>query len=232
MKKFNAYTLAEVLIALGVIGVVAAMTMPAIIKHYQKQVTVTRLKKAYSELYQAVNMSVNENTEVENWDYSLTGEEFFLKYLKPYLKAEQIKNDKKETSNSTVSNTYLLSNGTTLKIYLITFANERQAAQIRLDINGAQKPNVLGRDKFIYYIFAQKKSFYNFGIGDVAKNIPVGGLYPDGYGYSRNTLKTNSWRGCNRRNDKEANANGASQAGFCTALIMLDGWKIEDDYLW
>ena len=222
MKRFNAYTLAEVLIALGVIGVVAAMTMPAIIKHYQKQVTVTRLKKAYSELYQAVNMSVNENTEVENWDYSLTGEQFFLKYLKPYLKAEQIEN------GNTYCNTYLLSNGTTLKINLVI----PPGVQIYLDINGAQKPNVFGRDKFIYYIFGQKKNYYNFGFGYVAQNIPVGGLYPDGYGYSRDTLKTNSWRGCNRRNDKEANASGASQAGYCTALIMLDGWKIEDDYLW
>ena len=45
-----AFTLAEVLITLGIIGVVAAMTMPAIISSYQKKQTVSQLKKAYSLL--------------------------------------------------------------------------------------------------------------------------------------------------------------------------------------
>ena len=45
-----AFTLAEVLITLGIIGVVAAMTMPSLIVNYQKQQTVTRLKKSYNIL--------------------------------------------------------------------------------------------------------------------------------------------------------------------------------------
>lgn len=47
MKK-NAFTLAEVLITLGIIGVVAAMTLPTLIQNYQKQVYVNGLKKAIS----------------------------------------------------------------------------------------------------------------------------------------------------------------------------------------
>ena len=49
-----AFTLAEVLITLGIIGIVAALTMPALIANYQKQVTLNGLKKAYSQLAQAV----------------------------------------------------------------------------------------------------------------------------------------------------------------------------------
>ncbi len=45
MKK--AFTLAEVLITLGVIGVVAAMTMPSLVANYQKKVWVNQLKKLY-----------------------------------------------------------------------------------------------------------------------------------------------------------------------------------------
>ncbi|MBO6087439.1 prepilin-type N-terminal cleavage/methylation domain-containing protein [bacterium] len=53
MKKFkNGFTLAEVLITLGVIGVVAAMTMPAVIQNWQKQAWTTQLKKSYSILNQ------------------------------------------------------------------------------------------------------------------------------------------------------------------------------------
>lgn len=45
-KKFkNAFTLAEVLITLGIIGVVAAMTLPTLIANYQKQVYANGLKK-------------------------------------------------------------------------------------------------------------------------------------------------------------------------------------------
>lgn len=52
MKNINAFTLAEVLITLGVVGVVAAVTLPTLIKNYQKQVWVNQLKKSYSMLEQ------------------------------------------------------------------------------------------------------------------------------------------------------------------------------------
>ena len=51
--KKSAFTLAEVLITLGVIGVVAAMTLPTLIHNYQKTVYVNQLKKSYSILEQA-----------------------------------------------------------------------------------------------------------------------------------------------------------------------------------
>lgn len=47
MKK-NGFTLAEVLITLGIIGVVAAMTLPTLIKNYQKQVWAISAKKSYA----------------------------------------------------------------------------------------------------------------------------------------------------------------------------------------
>jgi len=53
-KKIMGFTLAEVLITLGVIGVVAALTIPTLFANYQKKVYVTQLKKAYSEINQAL----------------------------------------------------------------------------------------------------------------------------------------------------------------------------------
>ena len=52
MRKKAAFTLAEVLITLGIIGVVAAMTLPTLISNYQKRVYVTQLKKSVSVLSQ------------------------------------------------------------------------------------------------------------------------------------------------------------------------------------
>ena len=50
LKKKAAFTLAEVLITLGIIGVVAALTLPTLIANYQKKVYVNQLKKSVSVL--------------------------------------------------------------------------------------------------------------------------------------------------------------------------------------
>lgn len=54
------FTLAEVLVTLGIIGVVAALTMPALIGNYQKQANIAGLKKAQSVLSQACMNIVRE----------------------------------------------------------------------------------------------------------------------------------------------------------------------------
>ena len=48
------FTLAEVLITLGIIGVVAALTLPTLIGNYQKQALATQTRKFYSMMSQAV----------------------------------------------------------------------------------------------------------------------------------------------------------------------------------
>jgi len=53
-KSFG-FTLAEVLITLGIIGVVAALTIPTLMANNQKQEYVTRLKKAYTNFNQVIN---------------------------------------------------------------------------------------------------------------------------------------------------------------------------------
>lgn len=52
-KKKAAFTLAEVLITIGIIGVVAAMTLPALIADYKDKELETRTKKAFSIINQA-----------------------------------------------------------------------------------------------------------------------------------------------------------------------------------
>lgn len=61
------FTLAEVLITLGIIGVVASMTIPTMLQNMQTQQTVSALKKAYSELSQAYTQAVQENGTPDNW---------------------------------------------------------------------------------------------------------------------------------------------------------------------
>ncbi len=65
----TAFTLAEVLITLGIIGVVAAMTLPTLIAKYQEKVTVTKLKKVYSILSQAYLRAQEDYGTIDNWGF-------------------------------------------------------------------------------------------------------------------------------------------------------------------
>ena len=59
----TAFTLAEVLITLGIIGVVAALTLPALIQNNRNKELQTGLKKAYSVISQALDMYQAETGE-------------------------------------------------------------------------------------------------------------------------------------------------------------------------
>lgn len=59
-NKTVGFTLAEVLITLGIIGIVAAMTLPAVINRTQSKELETQFKKVYSELNQIAQLFKNE----------------------------------------------------------------------------------------------------------------------------------------------------------------------------
>ena len=60
----SAFTLAEVLITLGIIGVVAAMTLPALIQKNNAKSLEVAFKKAYSNLYNSFNQVIAEGYPV------------------------------------------------------------------------------------------------------------------------------------------------------------------------
>ena len=68
--KFKGFTLAEVLITLAIIGIVAALTIPSVISNYQQQEFKTGLKKAVSVLNEAIqtNIAQDGETPYENDD--------------------------------------------------------------------------------------------------------------------------------------------------------------------
>ena len=218
LHKKSAFTLAEVLITLGIIGVVAALTIPNIIKHYQNEVTVTKLQKAYSILNQAFRQSENDNGSSEFWQETpeISAQDYFEKYWKPYLKEPKLCQTYQECGYVSWK-PYIALNGssvamsldsTRVKIktiddvfYLFTEATTNSEGKlvpfrnVYIDINGAKAPNKFGEDVFVF----------NRVIGK--------GIMPACYNCSYNSLTAN----CNRK------SNGA----YCAARIMADGWKIK-----
>ena len=60
MRKHAGFTLAEVLITLGIIGVVSALTMPSLINEIQDRQFIAKWKKAYSIISNAVYSALEE----------------------------------------------------------------------------------------------------------------------------------------------------------------------------
>ena len=135
MKK--GFTLAEVLITLGIIGVVAALTIPSLIANYQKQVWVNQLKKTVSVLENGFKKAMADdgvdklyNTEL--WSYlpntgaSCTSYFYCATFLDNLSKYFNLTIDKKSTPPSrSFSN---LNNNSTVWSYptIITFTDGAQ----------------------------------------------------------------------------------------------------------
>ena len=63
------FTLAEVLITIGIIGIVAAMTIPMLISGYKKSVVVSSLQKNLSLFSQAVKLAEAKYGFTDEWPY-------------------------------------------------------------------------------------------------------------------------------------------------------------------
>ncbi len=86
MKK--AFTLAEVLVTLGIIGVVSAMTIPTLVKNHQRKVYVTQLQAVVSLLSQAVDKAIQDNNAIslDETRYSANREANASRFFNDYFK--------------------------------------------------------------------------------------------------------------------------------------------------
>ena len=172
--KKAAFTLAEVLITLGIIGVVAAMTMPSLIQNYQEKTTVTKLKKCYSLVSQAYVSILNDEggSDTLQAGDDLEMMEKFGKYLKyqktcgrnkgcfPNVTYKSVTGNgySKWEDDTTDRSRAILTDGTLIMFNksVITENENYIYAQIYVDINGFKGPNQLGRDFFYFYINPEK----------------------------------------------------------------------------
>ena len=172
------FTLAEVLITLGIIGVVAAMTLPALTAKKQTKELETSLKKNYSIIQQAINkMSYDEGGTVKAGNYApVTFYKPFSKYFNiikacgiascvgaenKEIDGEVIKwyidNYKTYSKSRNVATDYfddgqiVLTDGS---FYMIENPNNStNYLFITVDVNGYnKKPNAWGHDLFTFEI--------------------------------------------------------------------------------
>lgn len=223
----RAFTLAEILIALGIVGVVAALTIPVLVEKHQKKVFATKVKQTYAIVSNALITSVAENGPPSEWDFGQPVEnngsnvlntpeaieKMAIKYFVPYLQ---------NCKHALKDNFYyiLLSNGTTL-----TFRTDGNIT------NGIYTPETL----YILASFNGNISQYwdasrNYSKSDVIMLVSV---------TQNNTkLRFFNWGGNTRSgiiNEPRYGCNKEVPANLrygCGALIQYDGWEIKDDFPW
>lgn len=228
----NGFTLAEVLITLGVIGVVAALTLPTLIANYKKNVTVNKVKKFYSVMSQATNTAIALNGSMENWDGFSShhnGKEvknWFNKYLKPHIKVidEWIDVDE-ETGGETFFTSF--ADGSVMLMTNWSASNE----DIDID-TGADNNHVIDNYNGLIHVYylTDKKALTKNGRKHCVNSFPFLFYSPlnKQYYFQPYSYQANTDAKYNREFFLNQIKKGNEQ--YCTALVMHDGWKIPDDY--
>lgn len=153
-KRFFGFTLAEVLITLGIIGVIAEMTIPTLMNNVGEQANHVAWKKAYSVFAQSF-LSLQSDGGAE-WTPSTTVmRDSFEPYFKTLKKCDVSGDDcwhsgatiKNITSTATMPD-YSSFPGiiTTDGMKIIFYSSNITAGWVMIDVNGDKKPNVLGKD--------------------------------------------------------------------------------------
>lgn len=238
-SKLGAFTLAEVLITLGIIGVVAAMSIPTLITNAQKQRTATQLKKAFAEISVAVRLAESEFGDITGWSYdnknstAIACAALFDTYLLPFMKISRKEirgqdlvyykpNNQRESALTILrgnSVAYTLLSGVQMIATNNSIGTNNGATDtihFLLDLNGYdQKPNRFGKDTFVVWVYPSRGVHLHY--------------QDDGENGSVSRTRSQLLNGPSR-NSYQCNKNGRGL--WCGALIQRDGWKIAPDYPW
>lgn len=147
MKKQNAFTLAEVLITLGIIGVVAAMTMPSLLNATQGKQYVTAYKRALATMSQAGAI----NYALDDVDFSTTTT--IGDILKKRMNVTKVDGNNiyfNDGSKLTVTdNAHSCTDHSNKAVNAEADDSGTSAnCRLQLDVNGDKGPNVAGKDQF------------------------------------------------------------------------------------
>ena len=204
-RKF-AFTLAEILVTLMIIGVIAGMTIPALRQDAMNKSVAVNLKKIYSELNQATALTLSENNtnrmcRTGVMDDETTFEtEFVNKKLNVITTCNAGSTEKcfGSTELFDATKSYLLNSGIAVAFSSVSCSEDTEFNQaIYIDVNGPKPPNKGGADQFMIDMN---------GLGEVSTS---------------RTYDSNADETCkSATDDYEA-------AWACARSIIQNGWEIK-----
>ncbi|EKE04408.1 MAG: hypothetical protein ACD_20C00084G0028 [uncultured bacterium] len=194
-NRYNkAFTLPEVLMTLGIIGIVAIMTIPALTQNLQHRDTVVRVQKYQEVLNSAIKRYANDNYCVDDLSKcdAFVGDAQHIQAWNALKSYFSLTNGGSSNNSSVMykwlngndwgveffdtTNTATLADGSFIK--LLDFGGNCSQDRSRsnnspllytcawflIDINGHKNPNQVGRDVFAWYI--TKQGVYPVGMYD------------------------------------------------------------------
>ena len=229
--KKCAFTLAEVLITLGIIGVVAAITIPGLNQAYKNQAAATKLRKFHSMMNQAIRMAENDYGDKKDWldahqgcdyirpefvkydveDNPVAGdtqtEKFFNKFFAPYLKISHVKH---------------LSNGSFVVYFpdgsALSPGPDYPTTKCYNWMYFPENPDRCGYTKNTFEDKQGGKCRFSFTLRlGLRENQQPFGFQPFYYG---NELPSRA----------KLRSDCTNYGTSCTALIKYDGWRVAPDY--
>lgn len=183
MRKYKAFTLAEVLITFGIIGLVAAMTIPTLMTNTGKSEYKTGFKKALSSINQAVTMSV----ALEYIDFADTkpgiASPSIYKILSDRMNVVKLETEESPAVITMFGNraknnyTLFFSDGTVLTYPKNTAKCSVQLCEGIIDVNGIRKPNKLSHCQGINKTNVTSDNVALGGVCDPKNNLFISDQY-------------------------------------------------------
>ena len=215
-KRKAAFTLVEVLITLGIIGVVAAMTLPTVITNVQKKVVENQLKVFNTTINNAFRMAqVEHGGTFDDWIPSYHSfsyaemREWLGKYLFPYIKYYDVSDCRSENmvdgSNIVQDGIcFHMANGALIWIHI-----NDDGGDLTYYVNGKTQINPRNGFQFQFAKTNKKSEFVE--------------PYIQYWNGNKASLTSGGTWGCYK---------GCTNCAYCTKLIQLNNWEISDDYPW
>ena len=214
-----AFTLAEVLITLGIIGVVAALTLPGLITEYRHKTLETGLARFYSVINQALNASAIDNGDPKYWNYTDNSCEFYKTYLAKYLKTTSYEcgfyNGKSKVNDERFVGIYFPSGDMAVFsygskfIYILKAKKYYYAYNALISGSELDKRELYGRELFVFELRDPNNEGYYY-------EIKKYGVEP--FGSRRRYSREESLQRC------------IQNPAMCVEVIRRNGWKIPDNY--
>ncbi len=205
-KKILAYTLAEVLITMGIVGAIAAMTIPTLVNKRVQAERSAKLKKFYSKMNNAVDQMVIDNNSFKYYNGAPSNSyKWYMENLDRYMG-------------------HAMLDGTNKKVYFVDESslkfeeiNHSGCKRISYDTNGDKSPNNLGSDIYVF-IFCFTEDSRKKYLGDNSSSDTFFGAY---------NFYSDKF---DQKTAEEKNAKCNSSREYCTRLLQSNGWDYPPGY--